>query len=190
MIGNLLLAGALALVQPFKLAEAPYEHPHVKQVTCSNARGSAWRISKGRFISVAHVTRRPGCTINGLPIIVEHEDPFGDFSIIRVPGDNVKGGILINCRGFFPGRWYWSVGFARGNPWSIIIAMKSSGIPSLISLRYGWNMFKGIEYMIPGMSGGVVLNSAGEGVGTVNAYNDIEGLSWSRPLSETILCQG
>lgn len=190
MLENLLIAGALALVQPYELAEAPYDHPHVKQVTCSNARGTAWRLSKGRFVSVSHVTRHPGCKVNGLPIIVEHDDPFGDFSIIRVPGDNVKGGIPVNCQGFAPGQWYYSVGFARGNWWSVVISLKSVAWPNWVSLKYGWSMFKGIEYMIPGMSGGVVLNAAGEGVGTVNAYNDIEGLSWSRSLSQTALCRG
>lgn len=185
MIGNLLLAGALSLGQP-TLAEAFYAHQHVKQVVCIGSRGTAWRLSRGRFASVDHVTSNAGCTINGKPIKVEHSDPFGDFSIVTVE-DDVEGGIPVNCAGFFHGNHYYSVGYARGWPVSVVITIRANNFFHN-SFRQ-WQIFTGIEYVIPGMSGGPILNSAGEAVGEVNAYNKWEGLSWSRPLSETVLCQ-
>ena len=193
-----LLAGALALVcvQPAK-AEQAYTHPHIVQVRCpitrihegklqmGEARGTAWRISKGRFASVSHVTSAGTCTIHGKPVTVEHDDPFGDFSVVRVE-DNVDGGIPVNCNGFYHGYHYYSVGYARGKSPSVSITIRAN------KLFYNdfprWQIFTGIETVIPGMSGGPVLNRNGEAVGAVNALNPFFGLSWSRPLSSTVLC--
>lgn len=186
MIGNL-LAGAISLAQP-QLAEAPYAHPSVKQVVCSDARGTAFKVGPNKYLSVNHVTARSGCAIEGKPIFVTHADPGGDFSILSVD-DPSPGGIEISCEGFRPKEWYYSVGFARGDPWSVVISIKASELPTVPGLLRGWSGFQGIEFVIPGMSGGVVMDLQGRAVGTVNAYNPIFGLSWSRPLSETALCK-
>lgn len=186
-----LLAGAIASAQPL-LAEAPYTHHHIKQVVCyfgngMQGRGTAWRLSKGRFASVSHVTGRGGaCSIDGKPISVEYDDPFGDFSIIHVE-DAVEGGIEVNCSGFYHGYPYYSVGYARGNPWSVVITLRSDKINPFYN-RVGWSLFSGIEHVIPGMSGGPILGSDGRAVGAVNAYNK-QGFSWSRALKDTPLCQ-
>lgn len=189
------LAGALALAllpRPAN-AEAIYTNHHVKQVVCffgngMMGRGTAWRVSRGRFASVSHVTGRGGeCSIDGRPITVEYDDPWGDFSIIHVE-DKVDGGILVNCSGFYHGYHYFSVGYARGNPWSVVITLRANKLLNLSFNRPGWQVFSGIETVIPGMSGGPILNSNGEAVGSVNAYHKA-GYSWSRPLSETPLCQ-
>lgn len=192
MLRNL-LAGALALAcfPREAKAEAFYTHPHVKQVVCTFAngqgRGTAWRLSRGRFASVSHVTGRGGaCTIDGKPILIEYDDPWGDFSIIRVE-DSVDGGIEVNCNGFYHGYHYYSVGYARGNPWSVVVTLRSNKLLLPMFDRPGWSVFSGIEHVIPGMSGGPILDRHGRAVGSVNAYNKT-GLSWSRPLSETPLC--
>lgn len=188
------LAGALALVllpRPAN-AEALYTNHHVKQVVCTFAngmqgRGTAWRVSKGRFASVSHVTGRGGvCAIEGKPITVEYDDPFGDFSIIHVE-DKVDGGIPVNCSGYYHGFHYYSIGYARGNPWSVVITLRANKLLLPVFNRPGWQVFSGIEHVIPGMSGGPIVGSDGRAVGSVNAYNPT-GLSWSRPLSETPLC--
>lgn len=195
MRGKLAFAGALALgcVPREANAEALYTHPHVKQVICTFAngmqgRGTAWRVSKGRFASVSHVTGRGGaCTLDGKLIAVEYDDPFGDFSIIRVE-DDVEGGIPVNCSGYYHGYNYYSVGFARGAPWSVVITLRSNKLLDPFLYRPGWSLFSGIEHVIPGMSGGPILDRYGRAVGAVNAYNKQKGLSWSRPLQETPLC--
>lgn len=182
-----LLAGAIALAQP-QLAEAFYTHPHVKQVVCDEARGSAFRLSTGRFASVWHVSRHSNCKIGDRPITIEHEDPVSDFSIVTIENDWETGGIEVDCHGYQEGNWYYSVGFARGWPASVTISIRNGGPFLLNTILKGWSIFKGVEYVIPGMSGGPILDIYGKAVGTVNAYNDT-GLSWSRPLKETILCQ-
>lgn len=182
-----LLAGALALAQP-QLAEAPYTHPHIKQVRCTQSLGTAFRLSRGRFATVHHVSDNSNCTIMGRPMAVEYQDAAHDFAIVTIPDDPETGGIEVSCSGFISGMWYYSMGFARGLSPSVVISIRNGGPITLVSIFKGWSIFEGIEYVIPGMSGGPVVDSQGRAVGTVNAYNDAWGLSWSRPLSETILC--
>lgn len=186
MLENL-LAGVITLASP-QLAEAPYAHPFVKQVRCDRALGTAFKVAPNKYLSVNHVTANSGCTIDGKPIVVTHADPDGDFTIVAVD-DPGPGGIEISCEGFAPGSWYYSVGFARGDPWSVTISLKSSGMPTLVGMLRGWANFQGIEYVIPGMSGGVIMDSQGRAVGMVNAYNPDWGLSWSRSLKDTAICQ-
>jgi hypothetical protein len=48
---------------------------------------------------------------------------------------------------------------------------------------------RGLPTVIPGMSGGVVLNEAGEAVGVINMFTPFDQWSLSRSLSETSLCR-
>jgi hypothetical protein len=194
-----LLAGALALVlSPPATAEQAYTHPHVVQVICETpvvtqqgvkirvGKGTAWRLSKGHFASVSHVTRSAGCRINGKPIHVAYDDPFGDFSLLLAE-DDVEGGIKYDCAGFTHGKAYFSLGYARGSQQSVSITLYANNLAT--NPLFLWQMFSGIETVIPGMSGGPILNDAGEVVGSVNAYNTEQGKSWGRSLKETILCR-
>jgi hypothetical protein len=187
MIGESLLAGAMALAQP-QLVEFPLTSPYVKQVHCIGARGSAFKVGPHKYLSVNHVTARAGCTIEGKPIYVTYSDPNGDFSIISLY-DPEPGGIPIDCDGYKAGRVYLSVGFARGAPESVVIPLRAYGFHNAPSADRGWQIFGGVETVIPGMSGGPIMSQEGRVVGMVNAYNGEHGFSWSRPLSETVLCR-
>jgi hypothetical protein len=187
MIGESLLAGAMALAQP-QLVEFPLTSPYIKQVSCTGARGTAFKVAPHKYLSVHHVTSRAGCSIDGKPIYVTYSDHAGDFSIISVY-DPEPGGLPISCDGYSPGKAYLSVGFARGAPESIGVLLRAYDMPNAPSLARGWQIFGGVETVIPGMSGGPILGADGRVVGTVNAYNGAYGLSWSRPLSETVICQ-
>jgi hypothetical protein len=185
-----LLAGALALAsisgQP-QLAETPMTHPYVKQVNCDKVRGTAFKVAANKYLSVNHVTQNTGCKIEGKPVFVTYNDPHGDFSIISIY-DPEPGGIEISCDGFQDGGVYEAIGFARGDPQSVAILLRATKVPNLPSLLRGWSMFMGVEYVIPGMSGGAILDPQGRAVGMVNAYFAPFGLSWSRSLKDTALC--
>jgi hypothetical protein len=184
-----LLAGVVLFAQPTP-AEIPMAHPFVKQVVCDRARGTAFKIGPHRYLSVNHVTIHSGCTINGQSFHVTYADPDGDFSIISIY-DPEPGGIEIDCGGFRFGGIYDSIGFARGAPNSVAVPLRYFGLPSVPSTERGWNMFVGVEHVIPGMSGGPLVDRAtGKVAGMVNAYNGELGLSWSRALKGTVLCQG
>ena len=189
MILNL-LAGALALAfqtPDYELAETPLTHPHIKQVICDRVKGSAFKVGPNKYLTVNHVSENTGCKIEGKPIFVTYNDPKGDFAILSIY-DPEPGGIEISCDGFKDGGLYNAIGYARGAPQSVSILLRATKMPNLPSFLRGWSMFMGVEYVIPGMSGGAILDEQGRAVGMVNAYFAPFGLSWSRSLKDTALC--
>ena len=187
MIVKPVLAGALALVlSPYDIdfgVTVPFEHPYVERLTCNGGTGTGFKISDGRWVTVDHVSRIGGCTMDGKPITVTHNDPNGDFATFAVD-DQRKGGIEVNCSGFRDRQWYFGIGYGRG-----ISQIKSVRHSVLFSLMSGtpFAVFEANRF-VPGMSGGPVLDLSGRVVGTVNAYGIIQRISFSRDLSRTILC--
>lgn len=153
----------------------------VKQVKCSGGTGTAFRIRGGDFVTAAHVTSIGGCTINGAPIEGSAEPPL-DFAIIKtasLPGD----GFNVNCEGFKPGQWYFAVGYGSGFPWQTMTRLIAT-----TRTYNGMAVLQGHPSVVPGYSGGVFLNEAGEAVGVVNMWSGGLPFSISLPLSETSLC--
>ena len=176
---------AMALTSATKAPErlGPTDlYPQVRQVACAGSLRTAFRIKGGKLVSVNHVTRAQACSIDGLPIGRVDADPDLDFSVIEAAGQN---GFPISCEGYKPGQWYFAIGFAKGYRWQTMLMVLATFQKS----ANGQQILIGVPTFIPGMSGGPVLNAKGEVVGTVNAYNSIFGLSFSRPLSDTALCK-
>ena len=156
-------------------------YPQVKQVDCATGKGSAFLTDRG-WISVAHVTNQLGCAIDGTPIGAAREGTL-DFSRVDYAG---KGrGFKVNCDGFKAGTYVWAIGFAGGYSWQTmtrhLVTYKDSGD--------GLRLLLGAPTVIPGMSGGPVLNEAGEVVGVVNAYSLGFPVSFSRALRDTSVCK-
>jgi hypothetical protein len=187
---NLPLAGAiaLALCSPALVSSSPapdYTHrPLVHQVICSLGKGSAFRVGPTKFLSVSHVTNLGGCTIDGVAFKAT-ADPGLDFAVIEVPAQLRRGGgFKINCDGFKPGEWVYATGYAYGRPWQQTVTLRVT--PQTIG---GLQLLWGSPTVIPGMSGGVVMNARGEAVGTINRYSPWAPASLSQPLSETSVCR-
>jgi hypothetical protein len=173
------LAAAL-LVAPASVAPAIPESA-VEKVTCIPGVGSAFRIGKNTFASVAHVTNLGGCMIDGRPIQVVYTSPDKDFSIIKAdsPGPTLR----IDCGGFVANRKYSARGYARG------IAEISIELVGTGKERAGLSILWGIFTVIPGQSGGAVIDDlTGKVVGTINAYDAPQGYSGSVELRGTPLC--
>jgi hypothetical protein len=182
-----LLCGAMSLAMMFgsstpALALSAYHHPLIELVKCMTGTGSAF-IAQFTYVSVHHVSRHKGCKIQGQPLEVVHSSPELDFSIVAVDVPGRKG-IPFSCDPLREGEWYWAVGHAKGNPVQRVVALRF--------LQYedndGMAIFAGFETVIPGMSGGAVLNARGEAVATINAYSPFFGLSFGRALHHTELC--
>lgn len=176
----------LLLAAPFLTSATPapmppFHYPMVHQVICDEGRGSAFRVDGGRLLSVAHVTGGTNCKIDGRPIEAV-QDEGRDFAVISGTG---RAGFKINCGGFIPGQWYHSVGFAGGRPWQTTLTHLAS-----YQTADGYRVLLGIPTFIPGMSGGIVMNAAGEAVGTVNAFRRFTPLSYSVELKDTSVCAG
>jgi hypothetical protein len=185
------LVGAALLAAPASVAPAvPLLDQQIPKVVCPVyagpvllgwSMGSAFRIGK-LLLSVKHVTDYPDCYINGKKITVAYTDPKLDFSIIA---DSEGPFLKVDCDGFKPGRKYLAVGHARGLDQLTTVELEGTG-----QTTNGYAILKGISVVIPGQSGGSIIDAeTGKAVGMVNAYDMAHGLSYSIPLSETTICQ-
>lgn len=189
MIGESLLAGAMALtLDPagYFPDTTPIENRYVEKISCDGGSGTGFKLADGRWVSVAHVTNNTGCKVDGLPILVTHTDTVGDFSTFIVPGDTRRGGLKVDCSGFRYG-WYWASGHANGLHNQAILLLYTILLNTKAHEK-GWTVL-GFNRVIPGMSGGPIFNSRSEVTGTVNAYAIFFEMSFSRSLSETVLCR-
>lgn len=179
-----LFLAALALVQPSSSPDVVFQnYPAVHRVDCDNWRGSAFRTGPHEYLSVAHVTIGEGCTIEGEPILRVTESTDKDFTELHT--SRAGNGYAIDCKGFIPGHWYWAVGFARGAGFQTAVAIYAT----YAMADNGERIFIGLHTVIPGMSGGPVIDpETGKVVGLVNMYNPEYNLSFSRELKETSAC--
>lgn len=162
----------------------PVSHPSVAQVVCEDGRGTAFKIESGQWLTARHVSANGGCTLNGRRVYQAHADQVGDFAIIDI-GDSSTGGLKVDCGGFRDGEWYHGIGFGKG-----VQQSKSVRHSAFHSMLWGRSFAVLMaNRFVPGMSGGPVLNSAGEVVGIANAYGIEQRISFSRELKRTKLCQ-
>jgi hypothetical protein len=179
------LVKLLPAVEPQQPDIVFQNYPLVHRVDCFEGRGSAFRTGDNHWMSVAHVTKLRLCNIGGSPFAVTNQDGAHDFAQMDTP-TGVPNGFPIDCGGFVPGRWYWAIGYAGGAAFQTAVAIYAT-----IYTRTddGERIFVGMHTVIPGMSGGPVLDPAtGAAVGTVNAYNSDYRLSFSRELKDTSAC--
>ena len=179
---------ALAFAVPVTPQEMPGEtqvvdYPLVHQVRCTKVRGTAFRIGRTDFATAAHVAANYGCTVEDAPFTIISIEGRLDAARINVPIPKL-GAIEISCEGFRPGEWYYSIGYANGEPRQLLVPVYA------IANRHvsGMQLFIGKNTFIPGMSGGPVLDSLGRAVGIVNAYNAHYRISFSRAFKDTDLC--
>jgi hypothetical protein len=146
--------------------------------------GTAFRIGPQFLLSVNHVTSGPEqCFIGGKPINLAWKSPTSDFS--ELLGD--EGPYLpIDCKGFVKGHHYIAIGFARGVTPVTTLDLVATG-----EHDHGMALLVGMVPLIPGMSGGPLIDSeTGKVVGVNNAENFEDGLSWSQELKDEPVCAG
>lgn len=158
-------------------------HPLVEKVLCDTARGTAFRVGKDYWLSVKHVTDKGNCKVNGEPVKELWNSPTQDFSIFRLEARTGKS-FKIDCGGFRDGAIYTATGHARGldDQTHVTLTATSRSIS-------GFAVLKGVFTVIPGQSGGPVIDrETGKVVGTINVFQPVEGLSGSLPLRDTPVC--
>ena len=178
----LVAASAVALVSASPQPTLFVAFPQVAQVVCPSSLGTAFRAG-GKWISVEHVTKAKNCVVEGRHIGIGATEAGKDFSVI---GPARNRGLKINCEGFKAGEYYYAIGYAYGNPVQRLLTLQGTGEHSTDN---GMAVLFGDPALIPGMSGGPILNAKGEVVGTNNMYSRWLPLSLSRELKDTSLCK-
>jgi hypothetical protein len=186
-------AAALAVlipapVAPANVAQITVPPSAIVQVVCPAAggwsAGTAFRIGPtGIELSVNHVTRPGTCEIDGKRIKLSYSSPNSDFSMIAGdPGPS----LTVDCGGFVKGRQYLAIGYARGAPFLTTVVIQATG-----ETANGFAILEGIFTVIPGQSGGPVIDAeTGKVVGTINVFDAVRGLSGSVELKGTPICKG
>lgn len=165
----------IALADPIPLVVCP--------VTGGVSMGTAFRISPHLLLSVKHVTNFPNCLVDGRKVKVVYTSPSQDFSILS--DDRVGPFLRVDCGGFVTGGHYIAIGHARGLDQLTSIDLIATGIT-----RGGFYALRGVFTVIPGQSGGAILDAeTGKVVGTINVYDMPSGLSGSVELKDTSVCQ-
>ena len=177
---------SLALLSNAPIPQLPAGHyPDVRQMVCEDGTGRIWTGTAfeagGQMISVAHVTNGGTCKIYDSAVLSVQVEGL-DLSTAH---GSVKG-YRINCGGFVLGENYWAVGYANSVPVQRVVHLIGTGVLN----RRKMAVLLGDPSVIPGMSGGPIINAQGEVVGTVNAYLPGKPISYSQEMKGTALCKG
>jgi hypothetical protein len=183
MFRSALLACVL-VAQPVEYDSMRFvQYPLIRKVSCDEGSGTGFRVGLNHWLSVGHVTAMHNCMVDGAKIAVTEQDGGHDFSRFDT-ASGVPNGFRVSCAGFIPGQWVWAIGHALGKPYQTALAV----YVTYARAPDGKRVLIGDYDFIPGMSGGPVLNQAGEVVGTINAYIPGTSISLSRDLKETSVC--
>lgn len=182
------LAAAGLLAAPVPAQSPVVEQSPVPLVICplpfGYSAGTAFRVSAHLLLSVKHVTSASSaCQIDGQKINVVYTGEDQDFSILIDPRPGKF--LRVDCGGYIAGRKYIALGHARGLDQLTTVEMIATG-----RVRGGFNELRGIFTVVPGQSGGAILDAeTGRVVGTVNVYDMPTGTSGSVALKDTPVCK-
>lgn len=131
----------------------------IVRVECTQSVGTAFRVSANKYVTAAHVVRGTKCRIDGKS--VENVKMYPDDLATFTSEATAPGVVKLDCSGFVPEKHYLAVGHAFGN---YFLTYE----PLIAAPFVQANQQTFVGEVIPGMSGGPVLNIRGEVVGIVS----------------------
>lgn len=160
-------------------------------IDCGEFTGSGSVIGRDTVITASHVVgKATECRIMGIPAAVTENRTDRDYAILTIRTTSSAQRFPIDCGGFVRGRTYYAVGYAGGRTFAVtkLIAGLKEAIDyngTVISVRD----LLGRSYR--GMSGGPVIDSEGNQVGTLISIS-LAGpdTTHSLELKDTSVCQG
>lgn len=177
-------------------------NPHlfgIRLMVCKDKNAQYWvgtmfHYADRKYITANHVAGNDAQCFDAetsTPVKLIHGDSINDFAIVETPKnlDNVY--FEISCEPFISGNTYQSLGWAggtvllqKGIKASWVYTDKNFKVEGMVN--YHLRKFKGL--IISGMSGGPIVDENWVVHGINNVSDTDYDLSWSRELSDTVLC--
>lgn len=156
-------------------------------------RGTIVHIGHLRYMTAFHVGNgicydaKTGTKLN-----LVYSDPGNDFAILESPRDLDSSILKISCIPFIAGRTYHSIGWAIGEQ-LVVEELKATsshtGMFFMIEQNIAFHMRVLIGSIIPGMSGGPIIDDNWNVYGINNATSDKGTRGYSREMADTALCK-
>lgn len=154
--------------------------------------GTASIINSNTLVTSDHIVVSDLCfdMATGVPLKPFFQSKEQDISLLRIPVDWKDQTININCNGLKVGKTYTSLGYPFGK-YFVMTKLKIVRGTEFIEMkdRKVEKLTKAKGTIIPGMSGGPVLNEKGEMVGINAGTNLAYGMGLIRDLKDTDLCK-
>lgn len=170
----------------------------INLLVCGHSSGTSIIIGKNLMLTANHVIDGYAiCSMYGIKSTVVYKNIDQDIAAVVVPTGNASR-LEVNCGGFKSMETYYAVGFAEGKSFIVnkLIAMDGFvDVPIINDRRMAKHLRPLLGTVIPGMSGGPILDEDGKVVGITLATSVIPGSSgdnpvaYSRELKETFLCE-
>ncbi len=173
----------------------------IRHITCGDGTGTGSIIQADTVLTAAHVVdENVTCidTMSGAIGTVVAKDDASDLALLKFPVKSLpERFIRMSCEGFRAGQTYYSYGWMFGQEFVVQRLIGTGYIAPLIYTHDGKalaniQIVQGV--IIPGMSGGPIVDIDGNMVGT-NQVTDWDGvtnmgeLGGSRSISETNFCK-
>lgn len=163
----------------------------IRHVTCispdglSGGFGTAVFINDNMFVTAAHVSNNRICrdTQTGTLLTQYYVDEEDDIALLTAttgPGNPIR----FTCERFRTGQTYFTLGYVDGQLiLNRLVATDDYGNVIFNHLR----RLNGL--LIPGQSGGPIIDENGIMVGINNVTNLTREYAYSRELADTVLCE-
>jgi S1-C subfamily serine protease len=167
----------------------------VRHIVCpAVGSGTGEIIDTDTILTANHVTKNAGTCMDdatGVAGEVIYSNADLDISVMRFPAGTLPSSKMkIDCSGFRKGRTYYAIGWQRGTDLIVNRVIGTEEFGMLIDRKTN-TLFNRVALVrgniIPGMSGGPIVDEHGVLVGTNQATNK-GGIGWSRELRDTYLC--
>ncbi len=174
----------------------------IRHITCGDGTGTGSIIKADLVLTAAHVVDANKTCIDSMTgaigTVVVQDTP-SDFAILKFPeGSLPERFIRMSCEGFKEGQTYYSYGWMFGQEFVVQRLLGTGYTAPVIFIDDGKQMLLNLQVVqgviIPGMSGGPIVDADGNMVGT-NQVTDYDGitnlgnLGGSRAVADTFFCQ-